>query len=33
MRCVAYTVRIAGSIGENAVRVPCDRLGSCILLQ
>ena len=26
MWCIAYTVCIAGSIGENAVGVPCDRL-------
>ena len=33
MWCVAYTVHVAGSIGENTVRVPCDHLGSYVLLQ
>ena len=33
MWCVAYTVHVAGSIWENAVRVPCDRLGSYVLSQ
>ena len=30
---VAYTVCVAGSIGKNVVRVPCDHVGSYILSQ